>query len=99
LPRTVAALAASLLPTYICRNTIALSDGLAITESKILRTIQVGEKLEGLGEPEIDKTAPNCTLQRVKVRAGAVGSHPVTTGYVTLKGTQGTVFVELEPKS
>jgi len=87
LPKTVSALTRRLLPRYTCVTKIALSDGIEITKSKILRNVQVGEKLEGLGAETEDKQT---NVVRVHVRVGE------QTGWVTLKGNQGTVFLQLD---
>jgi hypothetical protein len=78
-----------LLPTYTCITPIALSDGLEITKSRIIRTVQAGEKLEGLAVPAQDT---GTKLLRVQVRVGD------NDGWVTIRGNQGTVFIQQDKK-
>lgn len=63
-----------------------LTDGLSISRSKVLKQVKPGDMLEALEGPMKDDSVG---VQRVKVRA-LVGE---ATGWVTLSGNAGTVFV------
>merc|ERR1719399_2596714 len=73
--------------TYQCAKAIAMSDGFEIGKSKILRKLEVGEMAELVEGPQEDTSSK---VQRVKVRS----MKDATTGWVTVQGNQGTVFLE-----
>lgn len=72
--------------TYSCVKSIAISDGPRIGASKILRSLELGEKLEFLDGPVKDE---DTGISRIKARS--VKDKKV--GWVTLKGNQGTVYL------
>jgi len=74
-------------PTYQCSQNTVLQDGLDMKESKTLRKLEVGEKVEAVEVPVKEKTAG---IMRVRVRAEKDG----ITGFATIKGNQGTVLLK-----
>lgn len=80
-----AEVAQMLQPRWACVTAIGISTEKSIG-SKITRQLVVGEVLDGLSEAEPEEKTK---VLRVKVRA-ADG----TVGYVTIKGNQGTVYLE-----
>jgi len=71
----------------VCKQSIAITTTFNIAEGKALRKLDVGELLEVVEESKEDTVR---SLTRVKVRARNDGSE----GYVTMKGNQGTAYVE-----
>jgi len=74
-----------LQPRWACVTAIGISTELSIG-SKITRQLVVGEVMDGLSEAEPEEKTK---VLRVKVRT-ADG----TVGFVTIKGNQGTVYLE-----
>jgi len=72
---------------YMCKSTIAMTDNFDIKNCKVLRKVDVGEALEVISGQEED--GGDISRKRFKsVRDGK-------EGWVTLKGNQGTIYVEL----
>lgn len=71
---------------YVCRQAIAVTPELDITAGKPIRKLEAGEVMEVVGEVQTDKKG----LQRIKIKT----KKDALEGYVTLKGNQGTAFVE-----
>merc|ERR1712151_1476873 len=71
----------------VCKQSIAITTTFDIAEGKAIRKLEVGETLEILEEQKQD-TARNLT--RVKTKAKNDGKE----GWVTVKGNQGTAYVE-----
>lgn len=76
---------------YVCRQGIALTVAFDITEGKPVRKLEVGEAMEVIGEPVSDEKKG---LSRIKVKTKVDEKE----GWVTLKGNQGTAFVEESDK-
>merc|ERR1719313_1774976 len=72
---------------YKCIKKTAISDLFAIDNSKILRTLEVGEILECLVEGQEDSAT---RVTRIKVKA----TRDKKIGWATVKGNSGTVFLE-----
>jgi len=72
---------------YVCKSAIAMTDVLDIKDCQVVRKVDVGETLEAVGETEEDSTMD---ISRLKFRSPKDGK----TGWVTLRGNQGTIFVE-----
>lgn len=70
-----------------CLKEIAVTTAMDVKKSQTARKLEVGEIVEVVGEGGSDK-GPG--LQRVKCRALSDG----TEGYVTLRGNQGTAFMQ-----
>jgi hypothetical protein len=72
---------------YTCSNSIALTDQFSISKSKVMRTLEVGEKLEVLEGPNKDEATK---VERIRV----IAPKDKVTGWVTVQGNQGTVYCE-----
>jgi hypothetical protein len=72
---------------YRCVKKTAISDLFAIDNSKILRTLEVGEILECLVEGQEDSAT---RVTRIKVKA----QRDKKIGWATVKGNSGTTFLE-----
>merc|ERR1719160_895189 len=72
---------------YTCANPIALTDQFNIAKSKVMRTLEVGEKLEVLEGPNKDEATK---VERIRV----IAPKDKVTGWVTVQGNQGTVYCE-----
>merc|ERR1719454_2128489 len=72
---------------YVCANTIALTNEFVISKSKVVRHLEVGEKLEVLEGPAKDEATK---VERIKV----IAPKDKTIGWVTVQGNQGTVYCE-----
>jgi len=70
-----------------CKQSIAITTTFDIAAGKALRKLDVGELLEIIEAPKEDSAR---SLTRVKVRA----RNDANEGYVTMKGNQGTAYVE-----
>jgi len=70
-----------------CKQSIAITTTFDISAGKALRKLDVGELLETVEDPKEDIAR---SLTRVKVRARNDGIE----GFVTMKGNQGTAYVE-----
>jgi len=73
--------------SYNCVSSIALTDGIDIKESKVLRKLSKGETLTVLEGPTTDDKAG---VSRIKVKANQDSAE----GWVTVKGNAGSVFVQ-----
>eukprot|EP00930_Biecheleria_cincta_P019186 TRINITY_DN14712_c0_g1_i1.p1 TRINITY_DN14712_c0_g1~~TRINITY_DN14712_c0_g1_i1.p1 ORF type:complete len:2123 (-),score=549.27 TRINITY_DN14712_c0_g1_i1:16-6384(-) len=71
----------------LCKASVALTDSFDIATCQAVRKLDVGERLDILEEPTEDEQRK---LLRVQVRAQIDGKE----GWVTVRGNQGTVFVE-----
>jgi len=74
---------------FVCRSTIAMTDVFNIEECKVVRKVEVGEALEVVGGKD-EKGDDDKAIKRLQFRAVRDGKE----GWVTLKGNQGTVYVE-----
>eukprot|EP00931_Biecheleriopsis_adriatica_P064024 TRINITY_DN38888_c0_g1_i1.p1 TRINITY_DN38888_c0_g1~~TRINITY_DN38888_c0_g1_i1.p1 ORF type:complete len:1979 (+),score=598.34 TRINITY_DN38888_c0_g1_i1:91-6027(+) len=74
---------------YTCRSTIAMTDHFDLKQCKVLRKVDIGETLEVIGEPG-ERADSDIAITRLQFRAARDGKE----GWVTLKGNQGTLFVE-----
>jgi len=72
---------------YVCKSAIAMTDVFDIKNCQVVRKVDVGETLEVVGEAKEDSAVEISRLEFRAVRDGK-------KGWVTLKGNQGTVFVE-----
>jgi hypothetical protein len=77
---------------YVCQSAIAMTDNLDIKNCSVLRKVDVGEVLKVIGKEEAKSDSMDIT--RLRFRAHRDGKE----GYVTLKGNQGTVFLEKSTK-
>lgn len=73
---------------FVCRSTIAMTDVFELDSCKVVRKVDVGEALEVIGGQE--KADEEKAITRLQFRAVRDGKE----GWVTLKGNQGTVYVE-----
>ncbi|CAE8721864.1 unnamed protein product [Polarella glacialis] len=73
---------------YECVTGISLTDVLKVSDSKTVGKVEPKELLENIGEPSKDETTG---VERVEVKVLGSGS----TGFVTMKGNQGTVYIKL----
>lgn len=73
---------------YVCKSTIAMTEALDVHGGKVVRKVDVGEALEVQGNPADAST--NKDMTRLQFRAVRDGKE----GWVTLKGNQGTIFME-----
>jgi len=71
----------------VCRTSIVITTAFDITEGKALRRLEVGETLQILEGPTEDSIR---SLTRIKAKAKNDGKE----GWVTMKGNQGTAYVE-----
>jgi len=79
--------------TYVCKKTIAITDSYDIRSGKAKRKIQVGELLQATEDVEKSpESGPEMVRLHVKVVKDGV------EGWVTTKGSNGTVFVEASSK-
>lgn len=74
-------------PRYRCVSTTVLHDGLSVETAEVLRKLETGETFQALATPEKEASSG---LMRIKVSADKDGK----VGYATVKGDQGTVFLE-----
>jgi len=81
---------ASLSPkVYICKATIAMTDVFDISSCKVVRKVTIGEALVVVDGQE-EHTDSEVAIKRLKFMSPKDGKE----GWVTLKGNQGTVYVE-----
>merc|ERR1712096_95684 len=73
--------------TYEVVGTIAITDGSDISTCKVIRKLEVGEELLGLGVPQDDDKG----TQRVNVKA----TKDDQEGWVTTKGNAGTHYLKV----
>jgi hypothetical protein len=81
---------------YVCRSAIALTDVFDIHKCGIVRKVATGEVLELIGDEDgegvaTEGDAETPAVSRKKFRALSDGA----TGYITLRGSQGTVYLEV----
>mmetsp|Transcript_63686 Transcript_63686/g.177113 ORF Transcript_63686/g.177113 Transcript_63686/m.177113 type:complete len:1974 (+) Transcript_63686:72-5993(+) len=74
---------------FVCRSAIAMTDVFDIKSCKVVRKVSPGEALICIGGQK-GKEDTDVEITRLQFRAAKDGSE----GWVTLKGNQGTVFVE-----
>lgn len=72
---------------YVCKASVALTENFDVGSGASVRKLEVGEVLELLQDPQMDEKTK---LLRVQVRARSDGKE----GWATMKGNQGTIFVE-----
>jgi len=72
---------------FVCKSTIAMTDVFDIKECQVVRKVDVGETLEVVGETKQDSTVEISRLEFRSIRDGK-------KGWVTLRGNQGTIFME-----
>jgi len=73
---------------YVCKSTIAMTDEFDIKKCKVVRKVSIGEALILVSGQDGQTDAKG--IKRLKFR----GAHDAREGWVTLKGNQGTVYVE-----
>jgi len=71
----------------VCKSSIAITNTFDIAGGKAIRKLEVGEVLDILEQPQPDESR---SLLRVKARSQKDGKE----GWVTMKGNQGTAYVE-----
>lgn len=71
----------------ICKSSIAITNSFDISTGKAIRKLDVGEVLSIIEEPKSDATR---SLLRVKIKS----QKDEKEGWVTMKGNQGTAYVE-----
>lgn len=71
----------------ICKSSIAITNTFDISSGKAIRKLDVGEVLDIVEEPQLDESR---SLLRVKIKSQKDGKE----GWVTMKGNQGTAYVE-----
>mmetsp|Transcript_35599 Transcript_35599/g.94158 ORF Transcript_35599/g.94158 Transcript_35599/m.94158 type:complete len:1976 (+) Transcript_35599:140-6067(+) len=74
-------------PRYKCMQSTVINDALAVKEAKAIRKLEVGEVLEALEAPILEKVTG---LLRIRVRAQKDGA----SGFATVRGNQGTVMMK-----
>merc|ERR1719517_301498 len=76
---------------YMCKSTVAMTDGESIQDSKVVGKLQEGDMFDAsTGEVKQDATG----VFRVQGKAVKSGE----AGWITTKGNAGTVFAEAIPK-
>merc|ERR1711865_771046 len=73
---------------YKCKQTIALTDGIDVMNSKVIRKIELNEIVTKLEGPEDSSGA-----QRIRAKAEKDGAE----GWITVTGNAGTVYVAETP--
>jgi len=76
---------------YVCTQPITITTTFDINEGKAVRKIELGEVLELQEDPQED---PKRSFLRAKAKASKDGAE----GWVTVKGNQGTTYVDLSKK-
>jgi len=74
---------------YVCRKVIALTDAFDIKGGSVVRRVNVGETFELMDGKAVEEPRPKEAI-RLKLRAVLDGKE----GWITVKGSQGTVFLE-----
>jgi len=74
---------------FVCRSTIAMTDNFDIRECKVVRKVDVGETLQVIRDKG-EKEDENIEITRLQFKS----LRDDKQGWVTLKGNQGTVFME-----
>lgn len=75
---------------YVCRSAIAMTDSFDIKSCQVIRKVAKGETLLVIGGRE-GKEDAEVEITRLQFRAAKDG----VEGWVTLKGNQGTVFLDV----
>jgi len=75
---------------YICKSVIAMTDVFDLTKCKILKKVAVGETLQVVGAPDGQHDQKR-DINRLRFRSMKDGQE----GWVSLKGNQGTVYLEV----
>jgi len=73
-------------PHHSCKSSIALHDVLEVESAKLVRKLEAGESLEALESPQLEKGG----VLRVRLRAEKDGA----IGFATVKGNQGSIYLE-----
>ena len=71
---------------YACLKTVSMTDTFEIAEGKTSTKIEPGEVLEQLGSPVADQGG----MLRMECSVASTGK----MGFITLKGNQGTLYLE-----
>lgn len=72
---------------FVCRNAISITDGFDISSSNTLGKLELDEVVESLGPPKVVEALGLTRLECKNVETGKVG-------WVTMKGNQGTLYLE-----
>jgi len=72
---------------FVCRNAISITDGFEISSSNTLGKLELDEVVESLGPPKVVEALGLTRLECKNVETGKVG-------WVTMRGNQGTVYLE-----
>jgi len=75
---------------YKCKEPVSMTDGLEIIKSNIVRKLAVGEVVHAMEGPVEEKSPGALRLKGRSTKDGA-------TGWMTVKGVQGTVYAEELP--
>lgn len=75
---------------YVCRSVIAMTDLFELKDCKVLKKVTIGETLQVIGD-HAGKQDERRDISRLRFRSVRDGKE----GWVTLKGNQGTVYLEL----
>lgn len=78
------------IPSYMCKRAIHVTDGLDIATAKNISSLEPGDKIEALDTPVVEKASG---MLRIRVRSGKDS----TTGFATLRSSQGSIFLEPVP--
>jgi len=78
---------AMFLRRYVCTKTVSVTDGFSIADSKTIEKVEPGAMLEGLSDMKADEATG---MTRLECKVLATGK----TGFVSVKGNQGTVYLE-----
>jgi len=74
---------------YVCKSLIAMTDVFDLNKCKVLKKVEPGDVLEVIGSEE-SKEDTKVEVSRLQFVSAADGKQ----GWVTLKGNQGTVYME-----
>jgi len=72
---------------YRCVTNVGIQDDVSIGKAKIVATLTQGQLVEALAEPEEE---PSAKVMRLKLKT----LEGDKTGFGTIKGNQGTVYLE-----
>merc|ERR1719375_2677011 len=75
---------------YVCRSVIAMTDLFELKDCKVLKKVTVGETLQIIGD-HAGKQDERRDITRLRFRSVRDGKE----GWVSLKGNQGTVYLEV----
>merc|ERR1712176_132813 len=76
---------------YVCKETVAMTDGENIKESKVIGKLHEGDMFDSISGEVTQDAAGISRLQGKAVKSGE-------TGWITTKGNAGTEFAVLVPK-